>query len=73
LRTYCVWSRACVAVDQCVQYSALKAKAPHGEDPIIRIAFKEAYDCARRHLGMWGYYRLDRPQEQQLAALVVER
>ena len=56
-----------------MQYSALKAKAPHGEDVVLRIAFKEAYDCTRRHLGRWGYYRLDRPQEQQLAALVVER
>lgn len=55
-----------------LEYAAKKCAAPLARDPLLNDAFKDAYARARRQMGLRGYYRLDRPEKEQLALLCVQ-
>lgn len=55
-----------------LEYAAKKCAAPLARDPLLNDAFKDAYARARRQMGLRGYYRLDRPEREQLALLCVQ-
>lgn len=55
------------------QNAANKANAPLNEDPVLRAAFKTAYNETRWRLGEWGWYYYAAPEEKQLGMLVVDR
>lgn len=55
-----------------LEYAAKKCAAPLARDPLLNDAFKDAYARTRRQMGLRGYYRLDRPEREQLALLCVQ-
>ena len=55
------------------KYAARYADAPLNTDPVMRFAFKRAYRMTRWRLGVWGWFRYDRTEEEQLGQMIVDR
>jgi hypothetical protein len=55
-----------------LRYAASKCSAPLSPDPAAAEAFRDAYARARRAVGLGGYYKLDRPEPEQLAVLCAQ-
>ena len=56
-----------------LKYCAAHAEPPLGDDVDATEAFRDAYRGVRRSLGFWGYYRVDKCQQDMLAQLCVDR
>lgn len=55
-----------------LRLGSLKCAPPLSPEPAMAEAFKQAYARSRRAAGLGGYYVLDRPEQEQLAALCIE-
>jgi hypothetical protein len=55
-----------------LRLGSLKCAPPLSPEPAMAEAFKQAYARSRRAVGLGGYYVLDRPEQEQLAALCIE-
>jgi hypothetical protein len=55
-----------------LQFGASRCEAPLAKDPILNDAFRDAYARTRRALGLGGYFKLDRPEKEQLALLATQ-
>lgn len=55
------------------QYAARYAEPPLNPDPVMRFAFKRAYRETRWRLGVWGWFRYDRTEEECLGQMIVDR
>jgi hypothetical protein len=53
-----------------LKYATLHAQPPLSEDPVAAAAFRDAYEMLRRRLGLWGWYRIDRSEPEQIASLI---
>lgn len=53
-----------------LKYASLHAQPPLSSDAVEAAAFCDAYERLRRRLGLWGWYRIDRSEPEQLAQLV---
>lgn len=56
-----------------LQYSARHAQPPLNKDQVLRFAFQRAYRITRWRLGVWGWYYIDRTEEEMLGQLVVDK
>jgi hypothetical protein len=50
-----------------------KAGAPLNEDFVLRTAFLAAYEQTRWRLGVWGWWRCDRNEQEMLGQMIVDR
>lgn len=61
------------ALPPSLQYSARHAQPPLNKDQVLRFAFQRAYRITRWRLGVWGWYYVDRTEEEMLGQLVVDK
>jgi len=55
-----------------LKYASLHARPPLNTDRVAASAFCDAFDRLRRRMGLWGWYRVDRSEPEQLAALATQ-
>ncbi|KAA0159716.1 hypothetical protein FNF27_04227 [Cafeteria roenbergensis] len=55
-----------------LKYASLHAQPPLSADAVEAAAFCDAYERLRRRLGLWGWYRIDRCEPEQLTQLVCQ-
>mmetsp|Transcript_70890 Transcript_70890/g.125252 ORF Transcript_70890/g.125252 Transcript_70890/m.125252 type:complete len:574 (-) Transcript_70890:334-2055(-) len=56
-----------------LKYAARGARPPLNEDEVMRFAFQRAYPITRWRLGVWGWYYVDKTEDEMLGQLVVDK